>query len=299
MNKVKPFFKGWYFKIASKEHTMCFIPGFSIDSNGKKIAFVQVITPDEAFCKFYDIKEFCYSEYPFRVKVGSNEFTSSGMKISIKTKTNIIKGNVTFGRFEKLKSTAYCPNIMGPFSYLKFMECKHDVLSVNHLVNGTITVNNNNILFKDAKGYVESDCGDSFPKSWLWVQGNSFEDCNASFMFAVATIPMKLFSFNGVIGYLKTSTMEIQFGSYYGAKLVEAVRHDKGFRIKLIQGDYTVYVYATGENGLKLLSPSRGAMSKPIKEMCNGVCEVKIFDRDELIFHDTTCNSGMEFEGSM
>lgn len=47
----KRYFEGWYFKHQSDKTVVAFIPGLSIDSDGNKSAFIQVITP-EMSCNF-------------------------------------------------------------------------------------------------------------------------------------------------------------------------------------------------------------------------------------------------------
>lgn len=48
--------------------------------------------------------------------------------------------------------------------------------------DGSITINNKNIAFDNGVGYIEKDWGSSFPKSYIWCQGNNFENSNTSFM---------------------------------------------------------------------------------------------------------------------
>ena len=88
---------------------------------------------------------------------------------------------------------------MGPFSYIPFMECNHAILSMQSHIKGSININNNRINFNNGIGYTEKDWGCSFPKSYIWCQGNSFQNSNASFMLSIANIPFKLFSFRGII----------------------------------------------------------------------------------------------------
>ena len=48
-------------------------------------------------------------------------------------------------------------------------------------------------------GYIEKDWGCSFPKTYIWCQGNNFEKSNASFMLSIANVPFKMFNFRGMI----------------------------------------------------------------------------------------------------
>lgn len=51
------------------------------------------------------------------------------------------------------------------FSFIPFMECNHDIVSVNHDLRGRISVNRNVIEFDGGKGYIEKDWGVSFPEA--------------------------------------------------------------------------------------------------------------------------------------
>ena len=70
------------------------------------------------------------------------------------------------------------PNIMGSFFYIPCMECNHAILSMQNRTQGLLDVNNNKINFNDSIGYIEKDCGRSFPKSYIWCQGNCFQKTN-------------------------------------------------------------------------------------------------------------------------
>ena len=39
------------------------------------------------------------------------------------------------------------PNIMGPFSYIPFMECNHAILSMQNNANGSININDYEMKF--------------------------------------------------------------------------------------------------------------------------------------------------------
>ena len=72
-------------------------------------------------------------------------------------------------------------------------------ISMENTINGYININDEIIHFNNNKGYIEKDWGCSFPKSYIWGQGNNFKKTNSSFMFSIADIPLKLFTFKGFI----------------------------------------------------------------------------------------------------
>lgn len=88
---------------------------------------------------------------------------------------------------------------MGPFSYIPFMECNHAILCMCNSICGHIDLNENRIEFENGIGYIEKDWGCSFPKSYVWCQGNHFMHSNASFMLSIAEIPFKILNFKGFL----------------------------------------------------------------------------------------------------
>lgn len=78
---------------------------------------------------------------------------------------------------------------MGPFSYVPFMECNHVILSMKNNANGHININDNMLNFDNGIGYIEKDWGCSFPKKYIWCQGNNFQNPTTSFMLSIADIP--------------------------------------------------------------------------------------------------------------
>lgn len=63
--------------------------------------------------------------------------------MDIDTEDLKIKGVLKFRQMSPLKY-----NIMGPFVCMPFMECRHQVWSMRHLVSGKISVNKKEYLFQ-------------------------------------------------------------------------------------------------------------------------------------------------------
>ena len=144
----------------------------------------------------YNIKEFKFDYKPFGIKIGNNSFSKEHINIDIEDKSQNLKiyGNIKYTNSKDISTNIFSPNIMGPFSYILFMECNHAIISMQNTINGRININNEMISFNDNKGYIEKDWGCSFPKSYIWCQGNNFQKTNASFMFSLADIPLKVLS---------------------------------------------------------------------------------------------------------
>ena len=133
----KNYFEGWYFKNTFGSGSFSFIPGISITKDNKK-AFIQVITNDISYFADYDIADFKYNHSPFLIKIGNNVFSKEGIHIDIKDKKQNLKvfGDVKYLDNIQIKNSWYSPNIMGPFSYIPFMQCNHAVISMKNKVKG-------------------------------------------------------------------------------------------------------------------------------------------------------------------
>lgn len=156
LNKNQNYFEGWYFKNTSDNLNISFIPGINITKN-KKEAFIQVITKDTSYYINYDIKDFHYNHSPFYIEINNNFFSKDKIHIDINDKKIKINGELNYKNNKNINTNILNPNIMGPFSYLPFMECNHAVISMKNNVNGTITINNDEYIFNNGTGYIEKD----------------------------------------------------------------------------------------------------------------------------------------------
>jgi hypothetical protein len=292
--KNKNYFEGWYFKNSNEEENISFIPGINIYEENAK-AFIQVITNQNSYFVNYDIKEFEFSSNPFYIKIKNNFFSKDGIKIDIKDRNNKLNvyGELKYSNSKNIGKSIFSPNIMGPFSYIPFMECNHAILSMKNTVCGSININGKEIEFKNGTGYIEKDWGSSFPKSYIWCQGNNFKKANSSFMLSVADIPFKLFNFRGIICDLIIDDKEFKFTTYNNAKLIE-YKIDKDFDITLKKENYKLNIKSMGSKGLKLSAPVKGKMDKDILESISSKVSVTLKENNKIIFSDTSKNCGVE-----
>lgn len=295
LKKNKNYFEGWYFKNTNNEKGISFIPGINIEEEGKK-AFIQVITNQESYYIDYNINSFKFNIDPFYIQIGENTFSKDGIHIDIKESSQNpnIYGDIYYLEKKEIKTDLLNPNIMGPFSYIPFMECNHAILSMKNSTKGSIMINQEKLDFNSGIAYIEKDWGTSFPKTYIWAQGNDFQNKNASFMISVANIPFKLFEFRGLICVLIIDNKEFRFTTYNGAKIVKYDVTDKLLNITLKKGIYRLNIKSTYEMGLKLSAPVKGKMTKDIFESISSTITVTLKREEEIIFSDTSKNCGLE-----
>lgn len=295
LHKNKKYFEGWYFKNTNGRQAISFIPGINIDDKEKK-AFIQVITTEKSYFVDYSILEFEFSFKPFYIKIGDNLFSKEGIHIDIKDEVNDLEiyGDIKYYDSSNINTNFMYPNIMGPFSYIPFMECNHAILAMKNSIKGTIIINSEKITFDDGCGYIEKDWGWSFPKTYLWCQGNDFKNENVSFMCSIADIYFKLFHFTGFIGVIKLDDEEIKFTTYNEAKIVKYEINEEDVSIVLKKGKYLLDINAIYDKGQKLAAPVKGTMKKDVFEsIATDVC-VTLKENNEVIFSDTSKLCGLE-----
>jgi len=291
LNKNKNYFEGWYFKNSGSEYGVSFIPGININGYEKK-TFIQIITNDESYNIDYDIDDFVYNDDPFYIKIKDSYFSKEYIDINIETLK--IYGRLNYSNSITINKSILNPNIMGPFSYIPFMECNHAILSMKNKVNGVITINDKKLVFDNGDGYIEKDFGISFPKSYIWIQGNSFKDEDVSFMLSIAHIPFKIFSFKGFICSLIIDNKEYRFATYNNSKIIKCDINDDSLNIILKKHNYLLEVKSLYKNSFKLKAPNKGEMNREIFESITSNINIILKENNKIIFCGDSTNAGLE-----
>lgn len=276
------YFFGWYLKCQSKTQTLALIAATHGDGKNRTCS-LQVITEDGAWVAEFPGKD--YFRKGSLIKIGNNKFSRRGVRVNINTSGLTISGKLDFGPITPLKY-----DIMGPFALIPFMECRHMVGSMRHLVNGKLTVNGVEYVFEDALGYWEGDTGRSFPKEYLWTQ--SFLPEGGSLMLSVADIPFPGFRFTGIIGVVLWKGREYRLATYLGARATEI--RDGGACIR--QGNMELKVKLVEAAGKALRAPVSGSMVRTIHESATCKAHYEFCVAGERIFDFETDLATFEYE---
>lgn len=275
------YFKGWYFKCSNENKTIAFIPAFH-QSNHEKTASLQVITNDTAFSiPFQDLE---YQEKLLHIKIGDCIFSEKGIKLNINTREINVQGSLKFCQFSPIQY-----DIMGPFKFIPFMQCRHSVYSMQHRINGQITVNGQQYIFKNGIGYIEGDCGSSFPKEYIWTQ------CyfnHGSLMLSVADIPLFGFHFTGIIGVILINGKEYRIATYLGAKVKQIGKNI----VSIKQGDFQLTAKLLQKNGQPLAAPNHGLMNRTIHESASCKAYYRFSYKGKVLLEFVSDRASFEFE---
>ncbi|MBF8807547.1 MAG: hypothetical protein IC227_03090 [Enterococcus lacertideformus] len=298
-NKTYPFFEGWYFKHQIAQEVYAFIPGYSIAKNGETNPFIQVISHDHSEIFFFDSNQLFVAKNHLSIKIGENFFSEKGLSLSLSSPNLTIMGAIDYGEFAPLKRTSYAPSIMGPFSYVPFMECYHGILSMKHSLKGNLLWNEQMIDFTGGTGYLEKDWGNSFPATYLWAQCNQFAALDAQFFFSAAEIPFLSGRFLGMIAVLQIDGEEYRFGTYYGAKILDITQKEKNLVIKIRQQKLEMMIEVLKSEGHPLMAPDKGLMNRVIREKASTDITVRLQKKGKEIFNQKGKSAGFEEVGKL
>jgi tocopherol cyclase len=294
----KHYFEGWYFKNVTRDLSSCFsfIPGVSLFENDHH-AFIQVMNGATGKTEYikYPVGDFIWDRRKLSVKIGSSVFTDEGILIDIRNDTLDLSGQIEFRDMIRYPKTFFSPGIMGWYSFVPFMECKHGIVSANHNLNGSLVSNGEKIDFTGGKGYIEKDWGVSFPEAWLWIQSNNFEEHDTSFSFSIAKIPWLGRFFIGFISYLYLRGKYFLFSTYNRSSVTE-ISHDKDLiGISLKNKDHILKISVIKKSFGDLKAPVFGEMSRRIKESIDSEVHLQLLDKSgNTEYEDTGKRVGLE-----
>ena len=278
---MRNYFCGWYIKCQNGRQTVAFIAAYHITNNMKSCS-LQIITDDHAWNVEYPFGQFRMDEKG--VTIGPNVFTKQGCALDIRQEGLRIASKLDFGEFDPI---AY--DIMGPFKFVPFMECRHSVFSMKHRVDGLLSINGEEFRFEDGVCYIEGDRGYSFPRDYVWTQC-CFE--GGSIMLSVADIPLCGIHFTGVISAIHYQGREYRLGTYLGARAVKI--HDGEVVIK--QGRKVLTVKRLEQKGHLLAAPVGGDMTRMIRESAACKCYYHYQENGKTVFEFTSERAAFEYE---
>jgi tocopherol cyclase len=295
---LKNYFEGWYFKqvSGSGDQVYSFIPGISLTKDDPH-AFIQVIngiTGDTHYVQ-YDLNQFSWNTKRFEVKIGSSVFSGEGIQLDINSEGIKVNGQIGFSGKVPYPSGLLSPGVMGWYSFVPFMECKHGVVSVSHQLSGSLVINESLVNFGGGKGYIEKDWGTSFPKAWLWLQCNTFAKSNASLMISVADIPWLGSYFLGLIGFLYVDGKFYLFNTYSKSTIQKLEKQENSIHIELESRHNKLVVDVKKNLTGVLKAPQLGSMVRHIKESVDSEVSVRLLDKTgNTLFTDEGHHAGLE-----
>ena len=278
---MRTYFCGRYSRCQSDSQTLALIPAIH-RAKGAQSCSIQLLTEEASQNVVFPAEAFRKGKNG--TAIGDNCFGEEGISLHLHTDTLTAEGRLHFGPFTPLRY-----DIMGPFRYVPFMECRHSVFSMRHTVSGELQINGKCYAFRNGIGYCEGDRGRSFPKAYAWTQC-SFSD--GALMLSVADIPFGICNFTGVIGAILWKGKEYRLATYLGAR---AVRIKDG-TIIVRQGAQQLTVQQLESAAAPLRAPLGGEMLRTIHE--HAACRVYYHFQigGATVFALEAPNAALEFE---
>jgi len=300
-DKQFQYFEGWYYKLVNQSGTeaIAVIPGIAMDEQGNKQAFIQILDGKRKTAQYhkFPFESFTASKNAFEISIGENHFSSHSMQLNIENIQGCLRfnGNITWPKY------LLSPGIMGPYSFVPYMECYHGIVSMNHQIEGSLMLNGNSINFSNGKGYLEKDWGKSFPSSYIWLQSNHFLEEAVSLKCSVAKIPWLRSSFVGFIAGLWWKNKFIRFTTYNRSKLVKAFANLEYVEIEMENPRYHLEIIAVRDAPTALASPILGLMDGRIEETMNATIHIKLSERrsGKILYMDKGKHGGLEVAGNV
>ena len=301
VRKKRNYFEGWYFKQVTKDGkaTLSLIPGIS-KAVSSPHAFLHVIlaregqTVPRTWYVVFDQNEFGFGDDPFFVRVGSQRFAEDNIVLDLDKDGLKLKGSLRLGRFLPIGKSGPFPTIMGPFAYVPRMECYHGVVSMDHALEGAVSINGETFAFDGGRGYVEKDWGASFPTEYVWIQTNHFETPGTSLMASVARIPFLGLTFKGFLVNFVHAGKEYRFATYNASKARKTSETARTVTFSFRKGKLELTLTARSEHAASLPAPKNGAMDHAIKEGLSGSVEVCLRDHGITLFEGVGSHAGIE-----
>ncbi len=303
-----PFFEGWYYKLidASEQQRYAVIPGIFLGTEAEPgHAFVQVLDGISGQTTYhrYPMAEFWAARDSLDVRIGPNRFGTEEIHLEIGEPERPVAGTLRFRGLSPWPVTLASPGIMGWYAWMPFMECYHGVLSLDHEIEGRLTVAGRPVDFSGGRGYIEKDWGPSFPAAWVWFQSNHFARPGTSLTASIAVIPWLGSAFRGlIVGFWHGGVLR-RFATYTGARTeklavgkdrVEWVVRDRRHRLEMVARRSQV--------GL-LRGPSRSDMGVRVPETLQATVAVRLValarQGEQVLFEETGRNGGLEIGGDI
>ena len=301
----KDYFEGWYFKIidTGQQAPLAVIPGISYQKDGRDAhAFIQVMDARHGHAHYFrfPLSAFRASEDTFEVWIGENYFCRNEIRLNIDTDRGRFTGRLRFDHIVPFPKTVTNPGIMGPFTFIPWMECYHGIVNIHHEISGCLTLDGEEFCYDGGYGYIEKDWGTSFPGAWIWLQSNHFPEENISLMFSYAKIPWLKRSFMGLIAFLRIGDDLYRFATYTRAKIDVLNLHEGKLAIRLSDKKYSLSIDVENGPGESLKAPKNGLMAEEIRESIAGIVGVSLKKKTgEIIYAGIGTQTGVEISEGM
>lgn len=300
-------FEGWYFKLVDAEASapLAIIPGVFLGPDAH--AFVQVLDGrcGQAFYHRFPLEVFEADQRTFDVRIGKNRFSTAGLDVDLQDSDggigSSLSGQVALGAWARWPVTLTRPGVMGPYAFVPGMECNHGILSMDHTLSGTLSLDGRSLSYEGGRGYLEKDWGRAFPQGYVWAQSNHFEQLGVSVSASVAKIPWMAGAFRGfLVGFLHEGRLH-RFTTYNGSRIERLAIDETHLTLCVQNATHRLEIRAEKKKGGVLHAPYGTEMVARVAETMNSMVYVRLTRRDpnDVVFAGLGRNGCLEMQGNL
>jgi hypothetical protein len=300
-------FEGWYFKLVDAEGKQAYaiIPGVFLGRDAH--AFIQVLDGRAGSSVYhrFPLSAFRADKDTFDIRIGRCRFNRFGMSLDIPADEanghSEVQGSIRFTDWNNWPVTCASPGVMGPYSFVPFMECNHGILSMDHALSGELSVDGVETSFEGGRGYIEKDWGRGFPRGYAWAQSNHFGEEGVSISASVARIPWLTGSFRGhLVGFFLRGELH-RFTTYTGARIEHIEVNDREYYLVIGDPTYRLELNATRSEGAVLHAPYEKQMIERVAETMTSTIDLRFQGnrRGETIFEGRGEHGCLEVQGDL
>ncbi|MEX0980958.1 MAG: tocopherol cyclase family protein [Bacteroidales bacterium] len=299
----KNYFEGWYYKHVDRSGSQVWSIIFGISHSADPHSFIQVIEGKTGASDYirFGKEAFSYDTDQLRITIGNNTITANSIELNLQGEIFSIGGSLSYSGGSPFPQHLLAPGIMGWYTYAPFMECYHGVVSMNHALNGSLTINGKQTDFTGGKGYIEKDWGGSMPSDWIWMQCNHFIDApEASMMISIARIPWLNGHFPGFLSFVKVGEEVYRFATYNNSKISSIRVGDSTVRLQLTNRRNSIEVEVERNTTGQLKAPVKGQMERKIAESLDARINIRLTGKNGgKIFEGAGEHTGLEIVGDV
>lgn len=302
-----PFFEGWYWKLvdAHEHRRFAVIPGvYDATDPAERHAFVQLFdgTRGKAWYLRYPYESFRAHPRELSLSIGPSRFDRHGLDLDLDLGDGTrCRGRVGITGMVGWPVTLRSPGVMGWFAYLPVMECYHGVVSLDHGLTGSLHIDGDEVSLAGGRGYAEKDWGRSFPRCWIWMQSNHFDELRVCLTASVALIPNLGRAFPGFIVGLWHRGRLHRFATYTGARIESLHVDERHVRWVLADRRQRLELCAHRAPTTILPGPTIEGMRRDVHETLRAEIDVRLSDRRTraVLYEGRGSSAGLEVMGDV
>lgn len=293
----------------SGENVYAIIPGVAYSENDSH-CFIQVLNGQtgSSFYHHFPIDQFWASKKKFEFRIGPNIFRHDSVELNLEVAGKKTEAKIRMKDITPWPVTLLTPGIMGWYAFVPFMECYHGVISLDHQLNGFLKIDEETIDFNNGRGYIEKDWGKSFPKAYIWLQCNHFDEEGISLTASIANIPWLNGSFRGFIIGLLLDGKLYRFTTYTKATVQDVQITDDKASFVVSDKKYLLKIEAAKSGGGTLHAPARAQGQdqmemRDVVQSLTGKVVIELREhgrnRGRLIYGGTGHHAAVEISGDI